>query len=206
MSRSTAPDVVVQRLPLYLRNLEHMLASGQAITSSAELAASVGVSPAQLRKDLSLFGGFGKQGLGYSTAYLREQLRRILHVTQTWSVALVGAGALGHAIVNYRAFERDSFRIAAVFDSDRAKLGRPIGHLLVQPIEAMQRILATEKVSIGIVAVPPEVAQEVASQLVACGVRAILNYAPVNLALPPGVHVSHIDPVANLQSLTYYLE
>ena len=205
MDRPNVPDVVIQRLPLYLQSLVHIAERGQEVVSSNELGEWAGVSAAQIRKDLSYFGEFGKQGLGYQVQYLIEQLRRILKSDRTWRVLLVGAGALGHALINYRTFERWGFELVAVLDNDPQKIGAPIGHLVVQPMEEMAATVRERHVEIAILAIPAQFAQEVAQQLVACGVRALLNYAPINLVLSPEVHVAHIDPVASLQSMTYYL-
>ncbi|MCD6520040.1 MAG: redox-sensing transcriptional repressor Rex [Anaerolineae bacterium] len=205
MPKTNVPDVVIRRLPLYLRCLTYMAERGHKVVSSAELAKWVGVSSAQIRKDLSFFGEFGKQGWGYEVSYLRDQLQRILQADRDWFIALVGAGALGHALINYRTFERWHFHIAAVFDNDPQKVGTPLGHLLVQPMEEMRHTIQERNIQIGILAIPAEHAQQVAEQLVECGVRAILNYAPINLSLPPGIRVAHIDPVSSLQSMTFYL-
>jgi len=205
MPKGPVPDVVVQRLPIYLRVLTHRAGAGEKVISSARLGELAGVSAAQVRKDLSYFGEFGKQGLGYEIDYLREQLARILQVGRDWHAALVGAGALGHAIVNYRMFEEWNEHVVLVFDNDPAKVGQRIGPLVVHPIEEMAQRIRGKHVEIGILAVPAENAQEVAEALVACGVRAILNYAPITLSLPSEIRVAYIDPVASLQSMTYYL-
>jgi redox-sensing transcriptional repressor len=205
MPKPNIPDVVIQRLPVYLQSLVHMANRGQAVVSSSELGEWAGVSSAQIRKDLSYFGEFGKQGLGYQVSFLIGQLRHILQSDRTWHVCIVGAGALGHALVNYRAFAAWGFDLVAVFDNDPAKMGAPIGTLAIQPMEAMPRIVVERQIEIAILAIPAAYAQEVAGQLVACGVRSILNYAPITLVLPPEVHVATMDPVASLQSMTYYL-
>lgn len=200
-----APNIVVRRLPLYLRTLTLLADRGQEIISSRELGEWVGVSAAQLRKDLSLFGEFGRQGLGYDVAYLRDQIRRILQADRVWHVALIGAGALGHALVNYPAFSRWGFRINTVFDNDPAKIGTAIGDLVVEPMHRLTEMFQLQHTEIAILAVPAEVAQQVAEAVVDAGVKALLNYAPISLVLPKGVHVSHIDPVASLQALCYHL-
>ncbi len=205
MPKPNVPDVVIQRLPVYLQSLVHMADRGQRVVSSADLGEWAGVSSAQIRKDLSYFGEFGKQGLGYEVGYLIEQLKRILHTDRQWRVCIVGAGALGHALINYRAFETWGFRLVAVFDNDPHKARSPIGQLAVQPMEELPDTVVEREIEIGILAIPAPFAQEVAQQLVACGVRSILNYAPITLVLPPEVHVATIDPVASLQSMTYYL-
>ncbi len=205
MAQAQVPDVVVRRLPLYLRTLTYIEDSGQEVVSSAELGERTGFSPAQIRRDLSYFGEFGVQGLGYEVSYLRKQLEGILHVDQQWHLGLIGAGALGHALVKYRTFQRWNYYIKAVFDNDPARIGEAIDGLVIQPMPELARTIQEKHIEIAIIAVPAEHAQEVGEQVVDSGVRAILNYAPINLVLPPEVHVSHIDPVVNLQSITYYL-
>ena len=205
MRRSDVPDVVIRRLPLYLRCLTYMAERNQQVVSSQELGAWVGVSSAQIRKDLSYFGEFGCQGLGYEVTYLRDQLRGILQVNREWPIVLVGAGALGHALANYRVFEAWNFYLSAVLDNDPAKVGQPIGNLRVRPVEELPLAVRETGAEIAILAVPAEAAQQAAEDLVAAGIRAILNYAPMNLVLPPEIHVAYIDPITSLQSTTYYL-
>ncbi len=205
MPRNNVPDVVVRRLPLYLQALNHIAEGGQKVVSSTELGRRVGVSPAQIRKDLSYFGAFGKQRVGYEVGHLRTELKRILQLDQDWHILIVGAGALGHALVNYRAFEEQHFDIVAVLDHDEAKIGRTIGSLTVEPMESLAEIVQQRHVEIAILAVPARAAQSVAEQLIANGVRSLLCYAPIILALPEDVHVAYIDPVATLQTMTYYL-
>jgi redox-sensing transcriptional repressor len=199
------PEIVVRRLPLYLRALTALAEAHQFVTSSQELADRLGISSAQIRKDLSYFGEFGKQGMGYEVPYLRDQLRRILQVDRRWEMILVGAGDLGHAIVNYAGFRRWDYRIVAVFDNDPAKIGRLLGGLLVRDAAKLEVTVRELGVQIGIVAVPAPHAQEVAERMVRGGIRAILNYAPINLSLPPAVRVHAIDPVVGLQAMSYYL-
>jgi redox-sensing transcriptional repressor len=205
MTKNEVPDVVVQRIPLYLRTLSYVSRRDVRVISSRELADLTGVSPAQVRKDLSLFGEFGRQGLGYDVQFLRSQLQRVLQVDREWAVMLVGAGALGHALINYRTFEVWNYRMVAVFDGDPTKVGQPIGHLHVQAMSDMRSTVAETGAQIGIIAIPPEHAQAVAEDMVTAGIRAILNYASIQLVLPEGVRVAYIDPVVSLQGLTYYL-
>jgi redox-sensing transcriptional repressor len=205
MSPSKIPDIVIGRLPIYLRALTHVADGGKQVTSSHEMGEHLGISPAQIRKDLSNFGEFGKQGSGYNIEYLREQLQHILGVTQEWAVALIGAGAVGKAIVHYDGFHGSGFRISAVFDNDPDKIGCRIAQLEVISTERMSSIVQQLGITIAMLAVPAEHAQGVTEKLVEAGVEAILNYAPVNLIVPPYVHVQHIDPVVGLQHMTYYL-
>ncbi len=198
------PDIVIGRLPLYLRELSRMEAEQNRLTaSSQELAERLGMSSAQIRKDFSHFGEFGKQGTGYHIHYLIERLTDILHLTREWPVALVGAGFLGHALASYRGFQRRGFAITCVFDNDPAKVGERVGDLVVQ--DAADMADALRGVRIAILAVPAGDAQATADALVAAGVRAILCYAPVALSVPDGVQVSYSDPVVQLQQMTYHL-
>ena len=202
----TIPEIVIGRLPLYLRELSRMEGEpGKIKTSSHELAQRLGISSAQIRKDLSHFGEFGKQGTGYHIAYLIERLTEILHLGGEWPVALVGAGFLGHALASYRGFQRRGFVITCVFDNDPAKVGVKAGGLVVQHTAEMAARLRDEGIRIAILAVPADAAQATADALVDAGVRAILSYAPVSLTVPPGVAVSYSDPVVQLQQMTYHL-
>jgi redox-sensing transcriptional repressor len=204
-SNHHVPAIVIGRLPLYLRALTQLASEGRRVTSSQELSEKLGFSSAQIRKDLSYFGEFGKQGTGYEIEYLEQSLREILKVHHIWEMALVGAGDLGHALANYDGFESRGFRIAAIFDADPQKIGTTMAQWRVQPIQEMRGILRERRIHVAIIAVPASAAQAVADELVESGVRAILNYAPTTLSVPPRVKVYHIDPVAGLQSMTYYL-
>lgn len=200
------PDIVIGRLPIYLRELERLAHDGQEVTSSHELGQRLGISSAQIRKDLSWFGPFGKQGTGYQVEYLHQQLRKILQVDHEWPVALVGAGDLGHALARYGGFTHRGFRIACIFDNDPNKIGMYIGNLPIQSIETLKTVIEAQKIQIAMVAVPAEHAQEITNVLVEAGVRAFLNYAPITLSVPANIHVQYIDPVTHLQHMTYYLK
>lgn len=199
------PEIVIKRLPLYLRTLNLMAKQGQTVTSSHEMGEKLGISSTQIRKDLSYFGEFGKQGTGYDVHYLREQLRQILQVSQRWKVALIGAGDLGRAVLRYSGFEEGGFTITAVFDSDKLKIGHHIGPLEVMDMANLNAIVQQHGIHIAIIAVPTDQAQEVAEALVRAGIKAILSYAPIPLQLPPDVQVHYMDPVIGLQGMTYYL-
>ena len=205
MDSSDIPDIVIGRLPVYLRALSLMAAAGQEITSSHELGEKLGISSAQIRKDLSHFGEFGKQGTGYRISHLLEQLRRILKVDHEWPVALVGVGDVGQALVHYGGFGNRGFRITLAFDADPTKVGQPIGDLVIQDVMTLPDVVREANVQIAMLATPASAAQTVADLCVKGGVRAILNYAPINLAVPDQVRVQYIDPVAHLQRMTYYL-
>lgn len=200
------PDIVIGRLPIYLRELRQLAREEkQLTTSSHELGRRLGISSAQIRKDLSHFGEFGKQGTGYHIKYLIEQLQQILHLTHEWPVALVGAGYLGHAIAHYNGFQHRGFRIAWIFDNDPAKIGVDMNGLLVQPVDELEATLLKHQVKIAIIVVPVTVAQEITNRLVKAGIESILSYAPINLNVPAHVRVSYSDPVVQMQQMTYYL-
>ena len=207
MARRQIPDIVIGRLPVYLRALNFLVAEGREITSSQELGDRLGISSAQIRKDLSHFGEFGKQGTGYDIAFLRDQLRQIMKVDRMWDVALAGAGNLGRAIADYGGFEGKGFRIIAIFDTNPDLLGKTVGHnqATVQDISEMATIIRERNLEVGIIAVPAEAAQGVARTMVDAGIKAILNYAPITITVPGSVRVQYIDPVVGLQRMTYYL-
>jgi redox-sensing transcriptional repressor len=206
MSRNKpVPDIVVGRLPVYLRELAHLLDEGQTVTASKELADRLGMSSAQIRKDLSHFGEFGKQGMGYDIAYLKDQLRGILKVDSVWDMALVGAGALGQAIAQYGGFEGRGFRVTCVFDNSRKKIGHRLGSFEIHDAATLGETIRQLGIQVAIVAVPAGEAQKVVDDLVDAGVRAVLNYAPITVTAPPGIYVQHIDPVIHLQHMTYHL-
>jgi redox-sensing transcriptional repressor len=200
------PEVVIERLPVYARALDQLLSQGREVVSSQELGNQLGVTPAQIRKDLSYFGRFGKQGRGYNVRRLLEELRQILGLERQWDLALVGVGRLGRAILSYGGFYPQGFCIVEAFDSDAKTVGRRVGSLLIKDVSVLAETLHEHHIDIGIVAVPAEAAQAVIDTLVATGVKAVLNYAPIAAHVPAGVHIRHIDPVLALQSMTYYLK
>ncbi len=206
MTKRAIPDIVVGRLPVYLRALTFLMAEGRQVTSSQELGDRLGISSAQIRKDLSHFGEFGKQGTGYDIAYLYEQLRQILKVDRMWDVVLVGAGNLGKAIADYGGFAGKGFIIRAIFDTDPDKIGAPMGidNLIVRDVRELAESIRQLDVKVGIIATPAEDAQVVARIIAEAGIKAVLNYAPITLMIP-GVRVQYIDPVVGLQRMTYYL-
>jgi redox-sensing transcriptional repressor len=199
------PEVVIDRLPMYARTLALLEADGYSVVSSQELGDQLGVTPAQIRKDLSYFGRFGKQGRGYNVQNLLARLREILGLDRHWTLALVGVGRLGRAIISYGGFGPQGFEIVAAFDSDAKTVGQAVNGLTVKAVSDLERTLRQSPVDIGIVAVPAHQAQDVIDRLVNCGVKSILNYAPVAARVPADVHVRDIDPVLALQSMTYYL-
>lgn len=199
------PDVVIKRLPLYARSLRYLLQEGIASVSSQELGERINVTAAQIRKDLSYFGEFGKQGIGYDVEKLLDQIERILGLNQEWPAALVGIGHLGEAIARYEGFRSQGIRIAAMFDSDLRKIGSELTGVTIHDDRQIITVVRDLGIQLAIIAVPAGRAQEVADQLVAGGVRAILSYAPIVLQVPENVWVRYIDPVAVVHSMTYYL-
>ncbi len=200
------PPVVIDRLPLYARALAGLEATGREVVSSQDLGYQLNVTPAQIRKDLSYFGRFGKQGRGYNVRRLLEELRSILGLNRQWRMTLVGTGRLGRAILGYEGFGPQGFRIVETFDSDPVWIGKEINGLTIKNTADLEKVLRETPVDVGIVAVPAETAQSVIDRLVACGVQAILNYAPIAAHVPPSVHIKRIDPVLALQGMTYYLK
>ena len=201
------PDIVIGRLPIYLRELNRLAQEGDKLTtSSQELARRLGISSAQIRKDLSHFGEFGKQGTGYHIKFLIEQLRKILHLANEWPVALVGAGYLGHALAHYDGFHQRGFHIKWIFDNNPQQIGQEMGGLVVQDVANLETVLKEERVKVAILSVPTSVAQEITDRLVKAGVEGILTYAPIHLNVPENVHVSYSDPVIQMQQMTYYLK
>jgi redox-sensing transcriptional repressor len=199
-------ELVIDRLPLYARALANLEGQGREVVSSQELAKTLNVSAAQIRKDFSYFGRFGKQGRGYNVRKLLDELRRILGLNRQWRMVLVGAGRLGRAILGYEGFGPQGFRIVEAFDSHPDMIGTDMNGLLVKNTDDLEPALKNNPVDIGIVAVPAEAAQDVIDALVRCGVHAILNYAPIAAHVPKGVEIRRVDPVLALQGMTYYLK
>jgi redox-sensing transcriptional repressor len=200
------PEVVIERLPVYARALSALQARGLEVVSSQDLGDQLGVTPAQIRKDLSYFGRFGKQGRGYNVNRLMEELRQILGLDRTWTMALVGVGQLGRAIIQYGGFGPQGFHIIEAFDASREQIGEQIGALSIRDVADLPEVLQRTHIDIGIVAVPAPYAQSVINTLVEAGIKAILNYAPIAPQVPADVHIRQIDPVLALQSMTYYLK
>ena len=205
MNANKIPDIIIGRLPIYLRALQRMADKGVQTTSSQELGERVGISAAQIRKDISQFGEFGKQGTGYRISFLIDKLREILKIDRMWDVAVVGAGDMGHALARYPGFVNRGFRIAMVFDNDQQKVGQQIGEFIVQNASGMIETIQEAGIKVAMLTVPASAAQAVTDMLVKAGVQAILNYAPISLTVPENVRVQHIDPATHLQRMTYYL-
>lgn len=205
MNAEKIPDIIITRLPVYLRALQRMADHGIKTTSSQELGEHVGISAAQIRKDISQFGEFGKQGTGYSIPYLLDKLREILKVDRLWDVIIVGAGDMGHALARYQGFVDRGFNVVMIFDNDKEKIGQAIGDLTVEDTANLAEKVKASGIKIAMLTIPATVAQETTDKLVEAGIRAILNYAPISLNVPDDVKVQYIDPATHLQRMTYYL-
>lgn len=198
-------ESTVRRLSHYYRVLEEVQAEGKRMISSHRLAEREGITSAQVRKDLSYFGSFGRRGLGYNVDHLRDQIRAILGLERRWRVALVGAGNIGSALLAYRGFQKQGFDIVAVFDRDAARIGQRLGPHVVQDITRLSAAATGESFDIGVVATPIQAAQEVADALVAAGVRGILNFAPRKLFVPDHVALRTVDMAMEFESLSFAL-
>jgi len=183
-----------------------MAQEGRQVTSSQELGERLGISAAQIRKDLSQFGEFGKQGTGYDINFLRDQISHILNIDHVWDVAVIGIGDIGSALARYGGFANRGFRVAMLFDNDSQKIGKVEGGFNVWDSANLVQVIRESNIKVAMIAVPGDSAQAVADKLVEAGVRAILNYAPVTLNVPPEVRLQYIDPVNHLQRMTFYLD
>jgi redox-sensing transcriptional repressor len=195
----------IRRLSHYFRILEEIEAEGKRLISSHWLAEREGITPAQVRKDLSYFGSFGRRGLGYNVAHLREEIRAILGLDRRWRVALVGAGNIGAALLSYRGFARQGFDVVAVFDRDPLRIGQRLEGLTVRDIAELGAASTELRVDMGVIATPVRAAQEVADLLVAAGVRGILNFAPRKLFVPAHVALRTVDMAMEFESLSFAL-
>jgi redox-sensing transcriptional repressor len=199
------PEGVIERLPAYLNVLLQLRATGTPTVSSARLGELARVNPAQIRRDLTHFGSFGRRGIGYDVATLVERIQHILGSDHIHRLALVGAGNLGSAIASYGGLSKHGFIVSAIFDTDPAKIGGRIGEIPVSDMKDLERIVKRQGIAIGVLAVPPEAAQSVADRLAAAGVRVMLNYTPVMVQVPDGVTLHNTDPVQELLHTLYYL-
>jgi redox-sensing transcriptional repressor len=199
----TIPKTVSQRLSLYLRVLQELAREEIETVSSQALALRLEIQAAQVRKDLAYFGHFGSPGVGYRVEHLISQVKRILGTDRGWDVALVGAGRLGSALVRYGGFAEQGFRITAVFDADIERHGTQVDSLTVEPMSALPGALRDRGISLAIVAVPAAFAQSVADELVAAGIKGILNFAPLRLSLPESVSLVAVDLAVQLEQLSY---
>ena len=199
------PQGVIERLPQYLNVLIQLRQEGQSTVSSARLGELTDVNPAQIRRDLTHFGSFGKRGIGYDVPMLIERVQRILGSDHTHRLALVGAGNLGSAIAGYQGLKNHGFIVSAVFDTDPRKIGTRIGELAVRDADSMDKVIGEQGIRIGVVAVPESAAQAVTDRLARAGIKVILNYTPTIVKVPAGVTLHNTDPVQELLHTLYYL-
>lgn len=202
-SEGAVPKAVVNRLSLYLRELLRLMRDGHQTTSSSHLGNLLGFTDAQVRKDLAYFGHFGYPGIGYRCQELIDAIRRILGTDRSWPVAMVGVGNLGRALLGYRGFGQQNFRIVAAFDVDNSKVGDPIDNVPVYHLDKLPEIVRQQKIKLGMVVVPAAAAQMVADKLVAAGVEGIVNFAPVTISLPPTVSSVGVDLAMELEQLSF---
>jgi redox-sensing transcriptional repressor len=203
-SKRHIPEATVARLPVYYRSLLQVADTKEPTISSERLAELAGVNAAKVRKDLSYLGSYGTRGVGYEVEYLLFQISRELGLTQDWPVAIIGIGHLGHALANYDNFTARGFRIVALIDADPRKVGDDVNGIRVRGLDELDDVVRRERVSIGIIATPAHVAQDVADRLVAAGVTSILNFAPAVLHVPDGVSLRKVDLSIELQILSFY--
>lgn len=198
-------DSTVRRLSLYLRFLEESAQRGLVTISSDELARRGGTTSAQVRKDLSFFGSFGKRGLGYSVPELTDSLREILGLRRDWQVIIVGAGKIGTALAQYKGFRQRGFRVTAVYDRDPKKIGTKWDSLTVRDMSSIEKDVAKENPDIAVLTTPAEEAQHVVDLLVRAGIRAVLNFAPIQLQVPPEVTLKNVNMAMELEGLSFAL-
>lgn len=197
------PKAVVSRLSLYLRELQHLIRDGKETTSSNQLGQLLGFSDAQVRKDLAYFGHFGHPGIGYRCDELISAIRRILGTDRDWPVAIVGTGNLGTALLGYKGFGHQNFRIVAAFDVDAGKVGGSIVGVPIYHFDQLPEVVGEHRIKLGMIAVPAPAAQGVADKLVAAGIEGIVNFAPVTLVLPPNVSQVGVDLAIELEQLSF---
>ena len=202
-STPTVPKAVVSRLSLYLRELQHLVLDGRETTRSSFLGKRLGFTDAQVRKDLAYFGQFGYPGIGYRCEELIAAIRKILGTDRGWAVAMVGAGNLGRALLGYKGFGQQGFRIVAVFDVDEAIVGTDIEGVSVYHLDSLSEVVSKNEIKLGMIAVPAAVAQSVADRLISTGIAGIVNFAPVTINLPDSVRLVGVDLAIELEQLTF---
>ena len=209
MKRKNIPSVTINRISIYHRCLEKLIENidkrKPKYISSSGIAEITGINSAQIRKDLAYFGEFGKRGIGYPLIDLIRELKKILGLDRKWSVIIAGAGNLGKALVKYKGFQKRGFIIKGIFDNSSLKIGKKLGHIFIYDIKEIEKFIQVEKINIGIIVVPADSAQEVADKMVAGGIKAILNFAPVHITLPPEIKIHNVDLSIEFEGLTYYL-
>lgn len=202
-SDGPVPKTVVSRLSLYLRELQHLVRDGHETTNSNQLGALLGISDAQVRKDLAYFGHFGYPGIGYHCDELIRAIRGILGTNLQWNVAMVGVGNLGRALLGYRGFRQQGFEIVAAFDTDSEKVGTEVERVPVYHLDRLSEVAAAHKIRLGMIAVPSPAAQSVADRLVAAGIEGIMNFAPLTINVPERVRHVGVDLAIELEQLSY---
>ena len=209
MKRKNIPSVTINRLSIYHRCLEKLIENidkgKPKYISSSEIAQMTGINSTQIRKDLAYFGEFGKRGIGYSLLDLIRELKKILGLDKKWSVIIAGAGNLGKALINYKGFQKRGFIIKGIFDNNPSKIGKKLDHIFIYDIKEIEEFIQAENISIGILVAPANSAQEVADKMVAGGIKAILNFAPIHIVLPPEIKIHNVDLSIEFEGLTYYL-
>jgi redox-sensing transcriptional repressor len=209
LKRKRIPHITINRLSIYYRYLEKIVEAENKkdyyIISSSKIAEVTGINSSQIRKDLAYFGQFGKRGMGYCIKNLRIELGKILGLDKRWSVIIAGAGNLGQALVNYRGFKKRGFIIKGIFDNNLLNIGKKLDHLYIYDIEEMEKFIRKKNIMIGVLTVSANSAQEVANKMVKSGIRAILNFAPTHLILPPEIKLHNVDLSIEFEGLTYHL-
>ncbi|MCK8825004.1 redox-sensing transcriptional repressor Rex [Fuchsiella alkaliacetigena] len=206
MKEEIRPTNTIERLPIYYRCLQRLAKSNIGVISSRELEEKIGIPSTQVRKDLSYYGNFGRRGVGYKVPLLLKHLRKILGLEKEWNIALVGAGALGQALINNRNFEKFGFNINYIFDADPKKIGNKLAGIQIKDVNNLEQIVKEQKIKMAIIAVPAKVAQEVANKLVKGGVSGIWNFAPVSIKVPYDVQLKNENLSIGLIGLAYYLK
>lgn len=199
------PEGVIERLPTYLSVLIELRQDGCYTVSSAHLGELTGINPAQIRRDLTHFGSFGKRGVGYEIVMLVDKIQRILGSDHTHRLILVGAGHLGSAVAAYSGLRARGFVVSAILDNSPSKIGTRIGDIIVQDVVDLDRIVRQQSIRIGVIAVPPEAAQQLADKMALAGIKVILNYTSTVVRVPEGVTLHNTDPVRELLHTLYYL-
>ena len=203
--KTKIPETTITRLSGYLRVLDELERMGFDNTASYQLAEELDINDSQVRKDLSLFGQFGKPGMGYETTRLKREIQKILGLTRKWKVALVGVGNLGSALLAYKGFKKQGFHIITAFDNDSKKIGRKKAGVIVESIVRLKQIIQKERIEMGIITVSAQAAQDVANLLVKAGIRAILNFAPARISVPKNVRINNVDLSLKLENLSFFL-
>ena len=207
MKKKSIPSITINRLSIYHRCLEKITEKekGLEIISSFKIAEMTGINSAQIRKDLAYFGEFGKRGIGYPVIDLGKELKKILGLDKKWSVIIAGAGNLGKALIKYKGFQKRGFIIKGIFDNNPSKIGKRLDHIFIYDIKEVKKFIQAENINIGILVVTADSAQEVADKMIAGGIKAILNFAPVHIVLPPEIKIHNVDLSIEFEGLTYYL-